>query len=130
MKIAMLAGGIGITPFRSMIQYSIDMNLGIDIVLMCSNRTEDDIIFKEDFEDMMKKRSRFSMVLTCTRPGDTWTGICGRINSEMIQQEIPDVRERLVYICGPPVMVESMVQILHEMTVPDHRILVENFLGY
>lgn len=129
-KIAMLAGGIGVTPFRSMIQYSVDKELDNDIILICSNRTEEDIIFKEDFDEMMRKKQNFSIVLTCTRPGRQWTGRSGRIDLVMIQNVIPDFSERLFYICGPPTLVESMRKLLQEMYIPDERILFEGFFGY
>jgi glycine betaine catabolism B len=129
-KIAMLAGGIGVTPFRSMIQYSMDKGIDNDIVMICSNKTEDDIIFKDDFQEMMKQHPNFSIVLTCTRPTDNWTGICGRIDRNMIEREVPDFRERMFYICGPPVMVESMKELLRSMDIPDNMILFEDFFGY
>lgn len=129
-KIAMLAGGIGVTPFRSMIKYSTDKGIDNDIIMICSNKTEDDIIFKNDFEKMIKQHSNFSIVLTCTRPTNNWTGICGRIDRDMIEREVPDFHDRMFYICGPPVMVENMRELLKYMDIPDNMILSEDFFGY
>ena len=128
-KIVMLAGGIGVTPFRSMIKYSMDRDLDNNIVLICSNRTEDDIIFYNEFKSMMRS-SRLSVVLTCTRPSDQWKGICGRIDRTIIKKEVPDFLQRLFYICGPPPMVQSMRELLEEMEIPKERILFEDFFGY
>ncbi|MCL7475543.1 MAG: FAD-dependent oxidoreductase [Methanosarcinales archaeon] len=128
-NIVMLAGGIGVTPFRSMIKYSMDRDLDNTIVLICSNRTEEDIIFSDEFRSMMRS-GRLSMVLTCTRPSDQWKGICGRIDRTMIQKEVTDLLQSLFYICGPPSMVQSMREPLEEMEVPKERILFEDFYGY
>jgi len=129
-KIVMLAGGIGVTPFRSMIQYCVDKGIDNDIVMIYSNKTEDDIIFRDDFQEMMTKHPNFSIVLTCTRPTDNWTSICGRIDRNMIEREVPDFNERMFYVCGPPVMVESMRELLRSMDIPDNMILFEDFFGY
>jgi ferredoxin-NADP reductase len=126
-KIALVAGGIGVTPFRSMIRYSVDKGIVNDIILICSNQTQNDIIFRDDFQKLMEQHTCFSLVLTCTRPDKDWTGVCGRIDHVMIEREIPDFNERLFYICGPPLMVESMRKILKEMGLPDEKVLFEDF---
>jgi len=48
----------------------------------------------------------------------------------MIEREVPDFHERMFYICGPPVMVESMRELLRSMDIPDNMILFEDFFGY
>ncbi len=129
-RVAMLAGGIGITPLRCMIRYATDEKLDTKITLLYSNRFEDEIVFKNELEEMQKQNRNLKVVFTITRPGEKWNGYRGRIDKEMIQKEIPDYMERVFYICGPPKMVEAMVAILKEMNVPDKQIKQEYFPGY
>lgn len=129
-KIGMLTGGIGITPLRSIIKYCTDKQLGTNIVLLYSNRSEDDIPFKAEFEELANQNKNLKVVHTVTQPGKEWKGLKGRIDKEMVQKEIPDYMERIFYICGPPKMVDAMVSILKEMKVPDEQIIQEYFPGY
>jgi len=130
-KIAFLSGGIGITPIRSICKYAVDKNLGIDMVLVYSNRTVRDIVFKDDFDAMVKRCSslRVALVLCETEPGFKCT--VGLINSGIIKNEIPDYQMRKFYLCGPPQMVEAMRKMLaEELGLPSDKIIMENFQGY
>jgi len=130
-KVAFLSGGIGITPIRSICKYVVDKNLGIDIVLLYSNQTLADIIFDEDFKIMIESYAalRISQVLSVAEPG--FKGSVGRINVELIKQEIPDYLERKFYLCGPPQMVKAMRKILEEeLNLDNSKIVTENFQGY
>ena len=131
LKIAFLSGGIGITPIRSICKYAVDKNLGVDIVLIYSNRSVQDIIFKDDFNALQKDYPllRVAHVLCETEPGFKCT--VGRINSEVVKNEIPDYQERKFYLCGPPQMVEAMRKILtEELGLALEMIITENFQGY
>jgi len=68
-KAAMLCGGIGITPFRSMIRYWFDNGLGNDIVLLYSCGTSDEIVFREELDDMARGREGLRVLYTLTREG-------------------------------------------------------------
>jgi len=130
-KVAFLSGGIGITPIRSICKYVVDKNLGIDVVLVYSNRSVRDIVFKDDFDAMVRiyPLLRVAHVLCETEPGFKCT--VGLINSGIIKNEIPDYLERKFYLCGPPQMVEAMRKILAlELALPGDKIIMENFQGY
>ncbi len=129
-KIALIAGGIGITPLRCIIRYVTDNQLKTKMILLYSNRYEDEIVFKNELEDMQRQNRNLKVVNTITRPGDKWKGVTGRINREMIQKVIPDYMDRIFYICGPPKMVETVVGILKEMNMSENRIRYEYFPGY
>lgn len=128
-NIGMLSGGIGITPLRSMIKYSIDKQLGANIILIYSNRDEKDIAFRDELEEVKKENPNIQVIETITRPGPDWKGVSGRINAEMIEKFIPDYRSRTFFTCGPIKMVEAMVSILREMEIPEEQIKKENFPG-
>ena len=130
-RIAFLSGGIGITPIRSICKYVVDKNLGQDIVLVYANRSVKDIVFKDDFDALVKSypRLRVAHVLCETEPGFKCT--VGRINQQVIKNEIPDYQERKFYLCGPPQMVEAMRKLLaEELGVLPDLIVMENFQGY
>jgi ferredoxin-NADP reductase len=133
-KIAFLSGGIGITPIRSICKFTTDMRLTTDIVLIYSNNTEEDVIFKEDLDNMQKVNKNLHIVYTLTSPDideQAWQGRTGYIDDRMVREEIPDFNERVFYICGPPKMVESLIDILkNRLAVQENRIRRENFVGY
>jgi ferredoxin-NADP reductase len=129
-KVGMLSGGIGITPLRSMIKYSIDKELSASIILLYSNRHETDIAFKDELEDMQRENPGIKVIETITRPEPEWKGMTGRINAEMVKKFMPDYIERTFYTSGPPKMVEAMVSLLRELGVPEEQIKQENFYGY
>ena len=130
-KIAFLSGGIGITPIRSICKYVVDKNLGSDMVLVYSNRSLKDIVFKDDFDALVKSYPllRVAHVLCEAEPGFKCS--VGRIDAGIIKNEIPDYQQRKFYLCGPPQMVEAMRLLLaEELGVSAEMIITENFQGY
>jgi ferredoxin-NADP reductase len=128
-KIAMLAGGIGITPLRCMIKYATDNKLNTNIILLYSNILEDEIVFKNEIEEMKIQNENLKVAYTITQPTEKWNGLKGLINREMIQKVITDYIERVFYICGPPGMVDAMVVILKSLNIPEKQINKEQFVG-
>jgi ferredoxin-NADP reductase len=129
-KLALLAGGIGITPLRSISRYCVDAGVDTDIVLLYGSRTEQDIAFREELEAMQAERSNFRVVFTLEQPPPRWTGARGFIDVAMIRREVPDYAVRVFYACGPPVMIRVMEALLGELGVPDDQIRTERFAGY
>jgi len=133
-KIAFLSGGIGITPIRSICKFATDSILPTDMVLLYGNNREEDIIFRKDLDDMQAVNKNLRIVYTLTSPDidrKTWQGRIGYIDDKMIKEEISDFNERVFYICGPPRMVESLINILrNKLGVQQDKIKIENFVGY
>ncbi|MGB2705517.1 MAG: FAD-dependent oxidoreductase [Candidatus Omnitrophota bacterium] len=133
-KIVFLSGGIGITPIRSICKFVLDAGLQTHIVLLYSNKDENGIIFRSDFGEMQDKNKNFRAVYTLTSPyadKKTWNGRTGYINQAMIQEEVPDYKDRIFYVCGPPSMVSSLTEVLKDkLKVEEAKIKVENFVGY
>ena len=130
-KIAFLSGGIGITPLRSITKDVVDRNLGTDIVLIYSNSSIKDIVFKDDFSAMQKAyvKLRVAHVLCEAEPGFKCS--VGYINASIIRNEVSDYKERKFFLCGPPGMVEAMRRMLSdELMLPGEQIVTENFQGY
>lgn len=130
-KVAFLSGGIGITPIRSICKYVADKKLGTDIILLYANRTLKDIVFKEDFEAMQLQNPKLKVVHVLSELVPGMKARFGRINSQMIKEELPDYTQRKFYICGPPGMVEAMKSIITaELSIGTGNIVTENFQGY
>jgi ferredoxin-NADP reductase len=129
-KIGLLAGGIGITPFRSICRYCTDMRLNTKVTLLFGNRTENDIAFKEELEAMQKQNKNLRIVFILNEPGSEWKGSTGVITAEMVKKEIPDYKETVFYTCGPPVMVEIMEKVIEQLGLPKMQLNREYFAGY
>ncbi|HNX39721.1 MAG TPA: hypothetical protein PKK11_03990 [Methanothrix sp.] len=129
-KVAMLSGGIGITPLRSMIKYCTDKSLDTDILLIYSNRSEGDIPFGDEFELLEERNLRLKVVNTLTRPGPDWKGRTGRIDAAMIQEFAPDYGTRVFYSSGPAAMVDAMISALEQLGIAKEQIKKEYFPGY
>ncbi len=129
-KVGMLSGGIGITPLRSMVKYSIDRGLETSIVLLYSNRHEGDIAFRDELEEIQKQNPHFKLINTITGPGPGWKGLTGRVNAEVVKKFAPDYMERTFYASGPQKMVDAMVAILRDLKLPEEQIKKEYFPGY
>lgn len=126
----MLTGGIGITPLRSMISYCHSQKINSNIILLYSNRTEEDMVFREELEKIHKKNPKIKIVFTLTQPDQRWSGYSKRIDKEMIQKEIPDFKERIFFTCGSPKLVDNMIKLLKGIGVDKKNIRKENFPGY
>lgn len=130
-KVAFIAGGIGITPIRSICKYAVDKELDVDIILLYGNRTIDDIVFRQDFDQMQKQYSKLKVVHVLCESARSIDCKIGLIDKKMIKDCINDCVRRKFYLCGPPAMVEAVQKILtSELSVSKSNIITENFVGY
>lgn len=131
-KCAFIAGGIGITPYRSMIKYLLDTHQSRPIILLYANKTEDEIMYKDVF-DLAQQQLGMQSIYTLT---DTtaiplgWNGLIGRIDATMIQTSIPDYNERLFYLSGPHSMVIAYEHVLKGLGIPSTQIIIDFFPGF
>ncbi len=129
-KVVLLSGGIGITPMISICKYCTDMHIDSNIVLIYSNKTEKDLVFRKELDEMMHSNSNLKIVYTLTRASESWIGYMERIYDKMIINEVPDYMERRFYICGPPEMVHSMEETLASMNIQKEMVKKELLTGY
>jgi len=126
-----IAGGVGITPFRSMIKYILDKNLKADIILIYSNKTKDDILFSDIFKIANSNGIKTIYNLTDLKSIPSgWQGTTGHITKDLIQKNIPDFDKRIFYISGPQLMVQNFEQTLRESGVGRRMIKTDFFPGY
>jgi ferredoxin-NADP reductase len=124
-----LAGGIGITPFYSMVKHAVREKLPHHLHLFYSNRTPPDAPFLTELKELQKQNQNFSMVPTMTK-SESWDGEKGHISSEMVKKYIPDFSNAVGYIAGPAPFVVAMKKVLSELGVNDDFIRLEEFAGY
>ena len=128
-----LAGGIGITPFLSMVSHATAEKLRHPIVLFYANRYLEDAAFIDALWKLERANPRFRFVPTLTRMANnngTWKGKTGHISSEMLTTQIGIVRGPLYYIAGPRTMVAATRRTLREVGIDEDDIRTEEFAGY
>lgn len=143
-----ISGGIGVTPFRSMMKYATDKQLPVKIFLFDSNRNEDNILYKKEFDEWVTRNQNLRIVYTITDGADRsspsspssstnanndWKGETGFINKAMLTRHlsITELDHSIFYICGPPGMLNAMKALLqNDLHIPKDRIRVEEFVGY
>ena len=133
----LLSGGIGVTPFRSMIKYATDKQLPIKIVMFDSNRDEANILYKNEFDECLKNNKNLKIIYTITGEGQPplghWEGEAGRIDKTMITKYVSEdeLNKSIFYICGPPAMLNALQNILNEkLKISEDRVKIEEFTGY
>jgi predicted ferric reductase len=119
-KVLMIAGGIGITPIRSLSEELVQA--GKDVVLVYGNRTSSDIVFKQELEQI-KGLSVIHVLSEEQQAGTEY----GRIDAEKLQRLVPDIAQREVYLCGPVPMMDALIKTLVTLGVPTHAIHHEKF---
>lgn len=130
-KLVFIAGGIGITPFRSMLKYLLDTQQRRDIVLIYANKTPEEIVYRDILEAAYTRLGVkiFYTLTDLTTIPRNWPGFKGRINEQMILRTIPDYDERTFYLSGPPEMVRASEQALKNMGVRGGQIKKDFFPG-
>ncbi len=128
-----LAGGIGITPFSSIIRHAAKARLPHRLYLFYSNRRPEDAAFMEVLRQLEKENSNFKFIPSMSEMGKSaqkWSGETGFINREMLGRHLPALQGPIYYIAGPPAMVAAMRQMLTSAGVDEDDIRTEEFAGY
>jgi ferredoxin-NADP reductase len=128
-KLAFVAGGIGVTPFRSMVRYLVDNEIHADIVLLYVVRDPQELAFMDVFKQAAAAGVRTIPVVT----DETITSsdfVTARFDTGLLQKLVPDFDERLFYVSGPNAMVDDIRHNLHQIGVARTRIKADFFSGY
>ena len=128
-----LAGGIGITPFHSIVRQADRDRLPHKLYLFYSNRRPEDAAFLDMLRRLQETNPNFRLIATMTelsRSQRDWNGETGFIGREMLARYLDSLQGPIYYIAGPPAMVAAMREMLVEASVDEDDIRTEEFAGY
>jgi len=129
----LLAGGIGITPFSSLIRNAAESPSPRRLFLFYSVRVPEEAAFLEELQEIEQCKMRYKCICTVTQPEKSrmsWRGETGRISIELLSKWIPDLNVPIYYIAGPPGMVTGVRRMLIGAGVAEEDIRAEEFYGY
>ena len=128
-----LAGGIGVTPIRSILFHAAKQRLPHRILFFFSNRRPEDSPFLGDLQALQKENPNYTFIPTMTEMAKShqeWSGETGYINKEMLAKYLGAAKSPIYYIVGPPGMVNALHSTVNESGVDDDDIRTEDFSGY
>ena len=125
-----VAGGIGITVFRSMLRYIAEEHLPYRVTLIYSNRDRESTAFLDEFVELERELAGFRLLLTMTAdPG--WGGESRKIDAQFFEEYLEgDLNQYTFLVAGPPGMTAAMETALREAGVKDENVIAEGYTGY
>jgi predicted ferric reductase len=128
-NLCFVAGGIGITPLMSNLRHMRDTGADRNVLLLYSNRTEEDILFREELSRIEKEeKPALKVIHLLSRPGEAWKGVSGRVDRQTLERFGGGyLAKGHFYVCGPPPLTRSVITILASLGVKDARIFFETF---
>ena len=129
----LIAGGIGITPFMSMLRQAAKDQRQQRLVLLYSNRRPEDAAFLSELQQLEGQNPNFRLIATMTQMPAShlpWAGQKGLVTAELVTSVVGDLSAPIFYIAGPPGMVDAMRQTLNLAGIDDDDIRSEEFYGY
>jgi ferredoxin-NADP reductase len=128
-----IAGGIGITPYMSMLRQARLEAAPRRIALLYSNHRPEDSAWLGELQELERGLPEFSLlpVMTATnRSAQAWSGRAGRIDARMLQGILGELPRAVCYVTGSPAMVAGMRTVLSDVGVGDDDVRSEDFFGY
>ena len=129
----LLAGGIGITPFRSILVHAARARLPNRLFLFYANRRPEDAAFLDELQRLQCENVRYTLIATMTameRSSRSWSGETGRVSPAMLARFVPSEPRPIYYLAGPPGMVDAVTLMLSATGVTTTDIRTERFTGY
>ena len=133
----LIAGGIGITPFRSIVRRAAYKKLPHKILLFYANTSPENAAFLEELAAIEKDNPNFSFIPTIDEPSPSWQGETGRISAEMLTKHLKGIASPeyyvagpIYYVAGPPAMVTAVRAALSNAGIDDDDVRSEEFAGY
>ena len=125
-----LAGGIGITVFRSMLRYIVEEGLQHRVTLVYSNRDRESTAFFDELESMARDHENIDVVFVMTDEPE-WGGETRRVDAQVLRDHLGgELGDYIFLAAGPPGMVEAMEKTLSEAGVPEEQVRAQRFAGY
>jgi ferredoxin-NADP reductase len=131
--LVLVAGGIGITPFMSILRHWVREASRQPISLIYSNRRPEDAAFLEELQALSRETSEFRLLATMTQmhgSAQRWLGNTARIDELLLEEAATRLQAPMYYLAGPPAMVTAVRQLLILAGIGDEHIRSEEFFGY
>lgn len=128
-----LAGGIGITPFHSIVSDATRRALPHQLFLFNSNRRPEDAAYFEELQEFATQNPQFTFVPVVTQPEKSvtlWSGETGHVTTQMLARYIPEGSQPIYYLAGPQRMVLALRDALIKSGISKDDIRYEEFAGY
>ena len=128
-----IAGGIGITPFMSMLRQAARDRSSQRLILLYSTRRPEDAAFLGELQELERREGNFRLFATMTDMGGSarqWDGQTGFVGANLIRRAAGGLVAPVYYVVGPPAMVVAMQETLRGAGVGDEDIRSEEFYGY
>ena len=124
-KVGFVAGGTGITPMISIIRWILAQSLGVELFLVFGNKTEADIIFRDEWEGNVREHATFHCYHVLEQPPPGWAQGTGRITEEILRRHLPPPNpDTVIFLCGPPLMVDALESTLRGIGYPEQSIIL------
>jgi ferredoxin-NADP reductase len=125
-----VAGGIGITVFRSMLRFIADEQLPYRVTLVYSSRNRASAAFLDELAQLEQEIPGLHVVLTMTDEPE-WGGETRHVDERFLRDHLEDDLDRYTFlVAGPPAMSESVGDVIRAAGVPEDRVMVSKFAGY
>lgn len=128
-----IAGGIGITPFMSVLRQATRDQLAQQLLLLYSNRRPEDTAFLAELQQLEQQNRNFRLIATMTKMDESrrpWNGETGPIDDGLVKRATSGLTLPIYYLAGPPMMVEAMRRTLSGAGIDDDDVRSEEFFGY
>ncbi|MEK7658797.1 MAG: ferric reductase-like transmembrane domain-containing protein [Patescibacteria group bacterium] len=123
-----IAGGVGITPFMSIIKEKIEDNKTQNIVLLYGSKTKEDVIYREQIDNIKKDWFKKAYILSDNSSlNETYGYETGYIDEKVIKKYVKNINNSLFYICGPEPMKNNLKEILSKLGISKQNIIIEDF---
>jgi len=124
-----VAGGIGITVFRSMLRFIADEQLPYRVRLVYSNRDRESTAFLDELEQLERRIDGLQVILTMTDQ-DGWEGESRHLDAGVLGELLSGLEGKTFLVAGPPSMAEAVADSLKGSGLPEERVLADKFSGY
>jgi ferredoxin-NADP reductase len=127
--IVLIALGIGITPYRSMLRWAMEANKPYRFTLIYSDDNKESMAFLDELQQMEKDHDNLELVCIITKD-ENWQGEKRHVNGELLKDYLDDINNCLYYISGPPKAVTAVAESLEQARIPSDNIKTDSFSGY
>lgn len=128
--VTFIAGGIGITPVRSILKYLADNRVEGKKVFLYGNLSVEETAYLEEIDSWEAMDPELALIHVLEKPPEGWTGPTGFINSRIIEESVPDLAAQTFYVSGPPPMVNAINGALDQLSIALEKRITEKLEGY